>query len=144
METKHGDTIFVHRIRINFTIVVFSCDRFATARHSKGGSVEITIIIFQGCTITAASFYTITSWESCIGILHSGTKSVSRHAHSSPILYMISSWEIKLLVLKPPGRVDVHAANAVFVIALASYQIRKHATHIGTGRVVQIFSNDTT
>src|SRR5580704_15849585 len=57
---------------------------------------------------------------------------------------MISAGKVQLFIVKPPGAVNVHAANAVFIISFSVEEIRNNSTHISTGGIMKVSSNRIT
>ena len=54
---------------------------------------------------------------------------------------MISPGEIQFLIVEPPGRIDMHPTDAILIVSFTVKEFRNDAGHIGTGGIVQVFSN---
>src|SRR5690606_1207915 len=139
VETQNRDTPFIYSVGIYFAVIVFTRYRLTTACHTKGSTIEISVVIFQGSAIAPGRLLlSIASRIASVYTFNAKTKSVAGHAHTSAVFDMIPSREIKLLVIQPPRRVYMHSSNAIFIVTFPSCEFRQESRHRCASGIVQI------
>src|SRR5687768_17148748 len=120
IKTQHRNTEFVYHVRINFTVVVFSCESYTTTCQANLDAVESPVIIFQCRAITTAFFHaSVTRWNLSVYLRDKTSKAIRRHAQASTIFNMIASCKIQLLIIQHPGRINLGAAYTIFIISFS-------------------------
>src|SRR4051812_20369251 len=144
IETQNRNTIFINHLGIYFAFVIPNGKGFTSTGHSYAGAVEVTHIFFQRGAIAARLFLLSFYLESAIQGLNAIAKTISWLAKTTPIFNMITTREIELFIIAPPGRVNVRTTHAIFIIAFAIEQFGYYPAHVGAGRVMQVFTHYVT
>jgi len=140
VETQYRYTIFINDHRVDLTIILPFGHGFASSGHMYGSAKEPPVILFKGCAIASRFFCGAHDLRVSVDLLDTPAKAIERHPETAAIFYMITAGEIQLFVVQPPGRIDMHPANTVFVVAFAIQQVGEDASHIGAGGVMQVAS----
>ena len=136
METKHGDAVLVHDIRVDFAIVVIPGNHLATGRKTNYGPVQIPVILLELHSVAAPAPGAIL--EQVIDRVNTAHEAIVGLLASPPYFEMISTGEIALCVIPEPGDVNVRPANAIFIVRRAPDELRKDSGHAGACRIHEI------
>src|ERR1019366_3753664 len=123
VETQHGDSPLVHRVRIEIAIAVGIWDHFAASGEADLRAVHLAQVALQLDAITAA--------QDALGTIE---VIAPRQAAPAAKLDVISAREGHLdgllVLVVPPRHVHVHAADAVFIARGQIFQNREIAVYV--------------
>src|SRR5688572_10238182 len=97
VEAKHGNPPLVHDPRIDVAVAVVVGDLLATSRESDGRAVEAAVVALELRAVSTRTRIAVNAAHESIGWLRK----------PSPHFDMVAAWKIELLVVQPPGHVDV-------------------------------------
>jgi hypothetical protein len=131
MEAKDRDAPLVHHGGIELGVALVVRDLLAAAREADRRAVIAAIIVLQLRAVPAGVRI----------ILDSAHESVRRRSHPAADLDVVAAREVELLVVEPPGHVDVHTADAVLVVRHVVDHGRDVATGARTRRVGDVLAD---
>ena len=106
-------------VRIDLAVAVFARDLLAAPGRADERAVVAAILGLQLGAVSAAAALRI--------VVDAAAEAVAGHAVSAAQLDVIPAREAELLVVAPPRHVEVHAADAVRVVARLVHQRRDEA-----------------
>ena len=133
MEPQNGDAVGVDHVRIEVAVGVVVRNHLATTGEAHGRAEVLAVIVFELLAVPALAVEPLDAAHD---------PECGRAAAAAAELDMVAAREIELLVIDPPGHVQMHAADAVLVVRDAIRQLRNVARHRQAGRVGQITPDD--
>src|SRR5690349_22879755 len=105
MEAQHGNSPLVDDRGIDFAVAVRIWNHLAASGEVHGCAVETTVIVFQFLSVPAERVRPSGDLDARV-VVDAGTEPGVRHPPSAAKLDVIAAWEIEVLVIKPPWRIQ--------------------------------------
>src|SRR5690606_34235076 len=131
--------------RINVAVVIVLRAALPPSSHADGGAIKPSDVLLQSSSISAvyAGISTLV-FHKLPRTLHSSPEPVGWHPNPPSVFNMVASWEIQLLIVQPPWRIDMCTSYPVFIVPFPIYHIRKYGTPAGTRRIMEVSSHHAT
>ena len=133
VEAQHRDAPLVDHVRIDLAVAVLARHLLAAAGEVDERAVVAAVLVLEVGAVAAAAALRV--------VLDAAAEAVAGHAEAAAELDVVAAREAERLVVAPPRDVEVHAADAVGVVARRVHQRRDEAADAEPGRVGQVLAD---
>src|SRR5262245_37899068 len=120
METQDRYSVLVHHVRIDLTIAIVAGDHLATASKAHHGSPILPVVFLETLSITTLAVEPFDAPHNA---------EIRSAAASTAELDVIAARKVQFLVVQPPRHVEMHPADAIFVMGDTASHLRNVAAY---------------
>src|SRR5690606_142603 len=112
MEAEHWNSIPIHDIRINLTVIGLLGDHLASPGKTNECTIEATVVFFELPAVSTSAPFPLIA----VVAVDAGHKAEHGNSLTTAELNMIAARKIQLSIVQPPGHIKVHSPRSIFIV----------------------------